>query len=149
MKLVSVGKPPADYQPLLARDMIDVMESSKSLMATRPLFQFIADWDWLPHRRVEMLEGSPPENSDPFLLAATASVVHALCDRDGIEPPEWTETAYLAEEHTLSGIPADTPFGRFVKSKAPPACAEHGVYFESEEIGVRSRADLPYNKRHE
>ena len=61
----------------------------------------------------------------------------------------FTETAYLAEEHTFSGIPADTPFGRFVKSKAPPACAEHGVYFESEEIGVRTRADLPYNKRHD
>lgn len=138
MKTISVGKPAADYQPLLARDMIDVMESSESYMATRPLFQFIADWDWLPHRRREMLEGSPPDNSNLFLLSATAAVVHALCDRDGMEPPQWTKNAYLPEESTLSGIPADTPFGQIVKRKAPPACAEHGVYFESEEIGMES-----------
>ena len=100
-----------------------------------PRTRWIADWDWLPHRRAEMLEGSPPENSDSFLLAATASVIHALCDRDGMDPPEWTETACLKEERTLSGIPADSPFGRFAKSKAPAACAAHGVYFEAEEIG--------------
>lgn len=96
-----------------------------------------------------MLEGSPPKNSDPFLMAATASAVHALCDRDGIESPEWTEGAYLIEERTLSGIPAESPFRRFVKSRAPSACAEHGVYFESEEFGVRTKADQPYNKSHD
>lgn len=33
-----------------------------------------------------MLKGLPSGNGDLFLLVATASVVHSLCHRDGIEP---------------------------------------------------------------
>ena len=70
-----------------AGDMIAEMLKVNSLMITRPLIQFVDDWNSKPHCREEMLAGSPPKDADPFLLAATASVVHALCDRDGMPLP--------------------------------------------------------------
>ena len=134
MRATTIGRPPKDYPFNRAAEMIAVMETAGSRMRTRPLFQFIADWNWMPHRRSEMIADPPPAKGDPFLLASLASVVHALCDRDGIPVPGWVKGVRVDEERTLSGLPADSKFGRVVRRKAPSACSEHGVYFEADEI---------------
>lgn len=134
MAITTVGRPPRDYPFNSAAEMIDVMEIAESRMRTRPLFQFIADWNWMPHRRSEMIADPPPTNSDPFLLASLVSVVHALCDRDGISVPDWVTGVCIEEERTLSGLSVDSRFGQVVKRKAPAVCSEHGVYFEADEI---------------
>lgn len=124
--------PHEDLPFVAACDMIDEMLEADSRMITRPLIQFADDWNRMPHRREEMLAGEPPEGSDPFLLAATASVVHALCDRDGMPLPAWAENARFSPEATLSGLPVTTDFGRAVKESSLPVCEQHGVYFEEE-----------------
>ena len=121
-----------DMEFVAAGDMIAEMLKVDSLMITRPLIQFVDDWNSKPLCREEMLTGEPPQDADPFLLAATASVVHALCDRDGLELPSWAKSVKVSPESTLSGCPVDTAFGKAVKSSAPPVCEQHGVYFEAE-----------------
>ena len=121
-----------DLQFVAAGDMIAEMLEVNSLMITRPLIQFIDDWNSKPRCREEMLAGEPPQDADPFLLAATASVVHALCDRDGLPLPSWAKSVKVSPESTLSGCSLDTAFGKAVKSSAPPVCEQHGVYFEAE-----------------
>ena len=81
-----------DPEFVAAGDMIAEMVKVNSLMITRPLIQFIDDWNSKPLCREEMLAGEPPQDADPFLLAATASVVHALCDRDGLPLPSWAKS---------------------------------------------------------
>lgn len=126
--------PSRDYSFLTIRETVSEMEKSECQMRTRPLLQFIADWNWLSHRRSEMLEEPPDGTAELFLRAAAASVVHALCDRDGIELPTWADGLHSGKEVTLLGDPITTPFRERVKSKAPEVCQEHGVYFEAEEI---------------
>lgn len=121
-----------DMEFVAAGDMIAEMVKVDSLMITRPLIQFVDDWNSKPLCREEMLTGEPPQDADPFLLAATASVVHALCDRDGLELPSWAKSVKVSPESTLSGCSVDTAFGKAVKSSAPPVCEQHGVYFEAE-----------------
>lgn len=119
-------------QFVAAGDMIAEMLKADSLMITRPLIQFVDDWNSKPLCREAMLAGTPPEDADPFLLAATASVVHALCDRDGMALPSWAKSAKVSPGSTLSGCSVLTAFGRAVKSRAPSVCEQHGVYFEAE-----------------
>ena len=96
----------------------------------RPLIQFVMCWNGWPEHRAEMLDGPPPEGGDPFHLAAIASVVHALCARDGAAVPEWVHRHRAGIEATIAGVPVTTGFGRIVAAGAPPTCAQHGVYFD-------------------
>lgn len=131
--------PSRDYPFLTIRETVAEMEKGECQMRTRPLLQFIADWNCLSHRRGEMLMEPPDDTAELFLQAAAASVVHALCDRDGIELPTWADGLHNGKEVTLLGDPITTPFRERVKSKAPEACREHGVYFEAEEILLPSQ----------
>ena len=125
--------PSRDYSFLTIRETVAEMEKGECQMRTRPLLQFIADWNWLSNRRGEMLAEPPDDTAELFLRAAAASVVHALCDRDGIELPTWADGLHNGKEVTLLGDPITTSFRERVKSKAPEVCQEHGVYFEAEE----------------
>ena len=115
-----------------AGDMIAEMVEADSMMITRPLLLFIDNWNYMPHRRMDMLAGEPPHDADRFLLAALASVVHSLCDRDGLPLPDWAAEVSLVPEATLSGGSVATPFGKHVKAVAPSPCEKHGVYFEED-----------------
>lgn len=126
--------PSRDYPFFTINETVAEMEKGECLMRTRPLLQFIVDWNWLSHRRDEMLAEPPDDTAELFLRAAAASVVHALCDRDGIELPTWADGLHNGKEVTLLGDPITTPFRERVKNKAPEVCQEHGVYFEAEEL---------------
>ena len=115
-----------------AGDMIAEMVEADSMMITRPLLQFIDNWNYMPHRRLDLLAGEPPLDADSFLLAALASVVHSLCARDGLPLPNWVDEVSLLPEATLSGGSVATPFGKHVKGAAPSPCKKHGVYFEED-----------------
>ena len=98
----------------------------------RSLIQFVMCWNDWPEHRAEMLDGSPPDDGDKFHLATIASVVHALCARDGVKAPEWVHSYRADVEATIAGVPVSTGFGRIVADGAPPTCAQHGVYFDPE-----------------
>ena len=78
-----------------------------------------------------MLDGPPRADADPFHLASIAAVVHALTARDGVEVPAWVHQYRTEPERIISGPLIATNFGRLVVAEAPPACAQHGVYFEA------------------
>ena len=98
----------------------------------RSLIQFVMCWNDWPDHRSEMLDGPPPDDGDRFHLATIASVVHALCARDGLSVPEWVHYYRADVEATIAGVPATSDFGRIVAAEAPPTCAQHGVYFDYE-----------------
>ena len=99
----------------------------------RPVVQFIMDWNCQPELQGEMLcEGAAPSSEVAADLALIASVVHGLCDRDGIAVPDWVREHRLTTPITMSGQPAESEWGQWVVSQAPAACAEHGVYFEAD-----------------
>ncbi len=103
----------------------------------RPVVQFIMDWNDQPERRVEMLcGGKEPVGKVPSDLVLIAAVVHGLCDRDGIAVPEWVASHRLRPPITMSRQPADSEWGRWVVSQAPPVCFEHGVFFEAEMLSA-------------
>ena len=56
-------------------------------MKTKPPVQFIMDWNHFSQDREEMLTGELPPDCPTDHAAAIASVVHALCDRDGYALP--------------------------------------------------------------
>ena len=65
-------------------------------------------------------------------LASLVAVVHALCLRDALLPPEWVHEAISDSERTIWGIDANSPLGAPVKLTAPPVCEIHNVFFEAD-----------------
>ena len=98
----------------------------------RSLIQFVMCWNGWPEHRAEMLDGPPPDDGDRFHLASIASVVHALCARDGVDVPEWVHHYRADTEATIAGIPVTSDYGRIVAAEAPLTCVQHGVYFDCE-----------------
>ena len=97
---------------------------------TATITQFMRDFSTGPQFRDYMVVEPPPSGSDPTDLALTASAVHALCDYYDHPVPDWVYGIRAPQEVTMTGIPADTKLGQYIKSQAPPACSEHGVHFE-------------------
>lgn len=101
-------------------------------MKTKPLVQFIMDWNHFPQDREEMLSGELPPDCPTDHAAAIASVVHALCDRDGYELPQCLKGRQADSDITISLHPVNTPFTRKVRDKSPDICFEHKVFYEAE-----------------
>lgn len=97
---------------------------------TATITQFMRDFSTGPQFRDYMVVEPPPSGGDPTDLALTAAAVHALCDYYDHPVPDWVYGIRAPQEVTMTGIPADTEYGKYIKSQAPPACSEHGVYFE-------------------
>ena len=81
--------------------------------------------------------GRFPGGGTPGDLALVAAVVHGLCERDGIDVPKWVLSQRLDSPVTMSGRPADSDWGKWVVSQAPPVCADHGVFFEADLLATR------------
>lgn len=97
---------------------------------TATITQFMRDFSTDSRLREYIVSEPPPPESDPTDLALTAAAVHALCEYYEHPVPDWVHGIRAPEEVTMTGIPADTEYGRYIKTQAPPACSEHGVYFE-------------------
>ena len=119
----------AELPEVLARDR-DVLRA-----AATALVQFCRDWRAWPEDREWMLEGAPDlDANDPYDLAKVAAVIRGLCERWQHPTPDWIEgirapTAILL---FLEDTPLHPPYERQVRALAPPACAQHGVYYEAD-----------------
>ncbi len=64
-------------------------------------------------------------------LARIAAVVHALCDRDDVDVPDWV---WKHRSRRPIGVPVSldptTRWGRTIVADAPDACAYHRVWFD-------------------
>ena len=115
---------------LVARMFTDDAEWRRRLV---PLTQFIMDWNQNDHEaRMEMVAAAPDTDCDEFYRVATATVAHALCDRDGVPVPQWIPHCVLDEDSIV--VPSVSPsgrYGRLIVENAPLICRIHRLYFES------------------
>lgn len=128
---------------LVATELPDEMADPLFLTPTRPLAQFVSGWNNHSHARLDMIESKPVCDSET--LASIAVVIHALCDRDNITPPDWVLSAKAAEPKLLNGRTANTKFGECVKQESPKVCNQHNVFFMAEMLDkglVRAREGL-------
>ena len=63
-------------------------------------------------------------------MASAAAVIHGLCVKDGLDVPLWVHGRKATSPRTLSGLPADSSWGEYVKGHSPEVCWEHDVFFE-------------------
>lgn len=113
------------------------------------IIQFCRDWRSWPDDRDWMLEGTPAPGADPYDLAKVAAVVRGLCERWDHPTPDWIEGVRAPTEILLflEGTPLYPPYERRVRALAPPACAVHGVYYESDMLEYK--ADVARRVREE
>ena len=67
-------------------------------------------------------------------LARIAAVVHALCDRDGVDVPRWVRKYRSRRPIGLIPLDLESPYARAVLADAPEACAYHRVWFDQSAI---------------
>ena len=116
---------------LLATELPELMTDPDFLTLTRPLSQFIADWNTRPEAREKMLDGKP--DCEMFYLARIAAIIHALCLRDEVPIPDWVFDAKLPEpEIIVDGVDAQSNYGKLVISQSPTVSEYHNVYFQAE-----------------
>lgn len=109
----------------LAAELVDPTWSD----ADRPLVQFVMDWRRAPDQRPAVLAAELPTGTSPLVQAKIAAVVHALCDRDGIQPPEWIHDVRADPPIALFGIRLNSDFGNIIRDRSPQTSALHGVFF--------------------
>lgn len=94
-----------------------------------PLLQFIWDWNVARDRAALVAEAPSYEGDDQMLLPAISAVVHSLANRDGVSVPNWVLSHRADTDVILFDIPFDSPYGRWLRKRAPSACASHRVWF--------------------
>jgi len=116
---------------LTVTELPELMADPDFLTLTRPLSQFIADWNTWPETREQMLNGKP--DCEMFYLARIAAVIHALCLRDEITVPDWVFDARLPEpEIIVDKIRPDSNYGKIVISRSSYVSDYHNVYYNPE-----------------
>ena len=95
----------------------------------RILTQFVIDWNRRTGDDAFLLPG-PTGTSDATTI--TAALVHALCDKDQIVPPDWVHDHHSDTPLSISGSNLNSRYGRNIIANTPPGAAEHNVYFHSE-----------------
>ncbi|MCY3806406.1 MAG: hypothetical protein OXG91_07940 [bacterium] len=124
-----------DYQPLFVRvsELPAALAEGGRGAGYLPLVQFIKDWNRMPWCRGAMLDGPPPERTDPEVAAKIAAVVHALCDVDGEPVPDWVPAAVASRDVPLvPRLNLESEFGRRLRATAVAACRHHRVWFSAE-----------------
>ena len=106
-------------------------------MKTRPLLQFVADWNNFPDRRDSMLSGSLPEDCDENYAAVIAAVVHGLCSRDDYLMPAGLASRKASEDILISLDTADSEYGKRIRSEAVDVCWQHRVFFTADTLDKR------------
>lgn len=106
-------------------------------MKTRPVLQFVADWNNFPRNRDAMLSGDLPKDCDENYGAVIAAVVHALCDRDGYSVPECLEHRKAETDILISLDRADSEYGQRICEEAVDVCWQHRVFFTPDTLNKR------------
>ena len=104
-----------------------------------PLTLLVKDWADFPDQR-EAMVGDAPVGDDSDALCRIAAVVHALCDRDGIEVPDWAWGH--CSDHPIAwgrSVPMRGFLWDQTIANAPPACEHHNVWFDYQFISAERR----------
>ena len=91
----------------------------------------------IPQKSSIPQSGELPPDCPTDHAAAIASVVHALCDRDGYELPQSLKGLRAGSEITISLHPVATPFTRKVRNLSPEVCHEHKVFYEADLLNTK------------
>ncbi len=104
-----------------------------------PLTLLVKEWDYFPDDRAFMIEDEPvgPDADD---LCRIAAVVHALCERDGVQIPDWVweHRSVVPLAWDRSCVMEGFIWERTVEH-APPACEFHNVWFDYQFISTERR----------
>lgn len=121
------------FEELAAADLPELMEVECRRGPYRvPLAQFISDWNRSADPGA-MVSEEPSYNGDDLeLMPTVAAVVHALCERDAVEPPEWVLSHRADRDVVLFASDPDSDYGRWVREQSPPVSKFHLVFFQSQ-----------------
>ena len=128
----------APSQLLRARDLPGLIADDDGRGRVVAIRQFVKDWAVSDDdRRAQMAHVAPQRQrwwhrfgARRFDLAKIAAVVHALCDRDGLDVPAWVELHRSPRPVSLTGTRLRrTQWTAWARSVAPSACSHHNVWF--------------------
>ena len=102
----------------------------------------VKDWAQNPDDREQMIAEPPRRHRWHHRFTARrrdlpriAAVVHALCERDGIDVPELVHKHRSPKAIAITdSISISGPYGRLLRAEAPQACGYHNVYFDRSTI---------------
>ena len=97
----------------------------------------VKNWASFPDARYAMIHQSPRRHRWYHRytrrrrdLPRLAAVVHALCERDGVDPPAWVwKHRAFRPIAVTDAVSLSTAYGKLLKIDAPDACAYHRVWF--------------------
>lgn len=107
----------------------------------------VKNWASFPDKRYSMIQEAPRRSrwfhrftSRRRDLPRVAAVVHALCERDGVDAPAWV-WEHRSRRHIAitDDVSLDTAYGKSLRADAPDVCSYHRVWFSQamlESIGV-------------
>lgn len=82
---------------------------------------------------LDIVATAPDSDCDEFYRVATATVAHALCDRDGVPVPKWIRNCVLDQDSiVVRHVSPSGRYGRLIVENAPRICRIHRLYFESD-----------------
>lgn len=115
---------------LLAEEVPPLMAQPSVRARTLPLRQFVKDWFSPLADHEEMIAGPLPEGCPDGDAVRIATVVHALCDLEGLGPPEWVYHHRFDEDEMLhEAVSWEGQMGEWEREHAPAACAWHRCWF--------------------
>ena len=142
----AVAPPPHGLRIPLARRLPRYMSPRRRSPRDAALRSFAKHWALVPDNRETMI-ADPPRHGyitdrwhpwHRWNLVRVAAVVHALCDRDGVDVPAWV-FKHLAPHHIsaswaghwlLKGHMSDDPRELRWYRDAPDACDYHRAWFD-------------------
>ena len=121
-------RPPKQVRRFRAADLPEVIAAYPH-QEWLPWGTLAKEREWWPADRKWMI-AEPPVSDSPDVLCRIAVAVHALCDRDCVEIPDWVWQHQSRVPIALSRLLPTTGFlWEWAVCDAPPACAYHNVWF--------------------
>ena len=120
------------YQPMGLADLAHGVAERLGRNEMVPYTQFCMDWNYYTEnsRREKILREDIRGVCGETDLPAIASVLHGLCERDGLALPDYLLEAKADEERLLCGVPVATAWSRGVRDGALDLCWEHNIFYE-------------------
>ncbi len=126
---LSTDEPAVPLRPrpyLLAKEIPQLMAQPSRRGRFLPLRQFVKDWFSTLANHGEMVAEPLPKGCSAGDAVRIATVVHALCDQEGLAPPAWVfDHRFEADEMLVEEVPWDSDLGVSERRLAPPACEWH------------------------
>lgn len=121
------------FEELVAADLPELMEVECRRGSYRvPLAQFISDWNRSADPGAMVSLEPSYSGDDVELMPTVAAVVHALCERDAVEPPEWVLSYRADRDVVLFASDPDSDYARWVREQSPAVSKFHRVFFQSQ-----------------